>query len=228
MLASPEAVAVFRSTHSVPETAARFGINERTVYKLVAKARRAGDVGRLPVAPVHPQIEVKQDTSKHVGSEHRTSSPDDVAGDDTEWLCPSYGYLVPVVPGVRRADWEAQRRRLKAERMQARQELADNLAAKKAAARPVPAPAVSVPAPAPTPGQDGLVCAPAPAPAPAVVAPMAPARPAPVPVVVVKCYSVTHTSVLDQAVTSWLAQSVHVWGPLLVGLLLCLVAFRGW
>ncbi len=211
MLVTPEAVAVYRGSHSVSETAAHFGINERTVYKLVARARRAGDTGCLSVAPTPSHLEVGQDAPKFAPLDSKAL--EEVADGKTMWKCHKCNELMWPVPGTLRREWEKDGCYL-------------HLAPAPAPVAVIPAPVAVTPAPAL--GQLGLQSASAPALPNEVLTPRAPARPAPAPIVVVKRYPVSSTTILNRTIGNWLFQSVHVWGPLLVGLLLCLITFRGW
>jgi len=156
------------------------------------------------------------------------ASDDDIAGDTTYWKCPVTGELLPIIPGVGRKRWNAERIALH-----------QRLASLRDPVPVAPGPEVrmcapdSADAPAPVPQQNALQSESAPVPL-ANIAPgtPAPSSPAPMalrqlePIVIVKRYPLPRQAI--PTITSWLSLGEYLPPPniilaLVVVLLLILV-----
>lgn len=181
-MASSEAVAAYRETHTVAETCAYFGIKDRAVYKAVAKVKEraaASPSDSLPVAtPARPALRLVAPSAARRGVPSRPDPApltgglsekiltyqaelDEVADETTVWTCPYTGLSFPnipaPVPGTKKRVWLADRRS------------AFHLQKKTPPPAPVPVPAPALQplpvasAPAPAPVRNGLESGPAPA-----------------------------------------------------------------
>ncbi len=103
-MASSVDVAAFRAAgHSVSSTASHFGISDRAVYKAcqAQAARLRRGVARVALPSSTRLIAA--------GGSVFGGLADDVARDNTFWLCPVTHELLPVVPGSRRLSWMQER-----------------------------------------------------------------------------------------------------------------------
>jgi hypothetical protein len=103
--ATPAAVARYCAAgHTNAQAARHFGLNERTVRKLKAKARN-GPTRQQPgtdPAPIRHRARI-YDLPERPPVMHRIS-PNLVARDGVLWKCPTCGELMPPLPGT---SWEA-------------------------------------------------------------------------------------------------------------------------
>jgi hypothetical protein len=91
----------YLATHTVPQAAKRWQVNERTIRKWRARAD-------APIASVLAQDERTAPTTIDNAPTFVPTS-DDVAGCGTMWLDPWSKELMPVVPGTHRKVFEAER-----------------------------------------------------------------------------------------------------------------------
>lgn len=127
-MAGSSEVAAFRAAgHSVAQTMERFRISERAVYKACQLARSRCGValvgGASSSAPRPPSLSSVVQACAPVFPQ----LPDDAAGDSTYWRCPVTAELLPVVPGVRRHAWIAERKALR-ERLRLAPDVAGDVA----------------------------------------------------------------------------------------------------
>ncbi len=123
-MASAQDVAMYRATHSVAETCSHFGIKERAVFKACAKVRELQEASSPPVitATRPARRVVRRCASRPKYPRHRplithkvvtpkkVNELDEVAGDDTTWTCPYTSEEFPIIPGVTKRMWLAERR----------------------------------------------------------------------------------------------------------------------
>lgn len=94
------AIAAYCTTHTAGQAAQHFEVSERTVYNALAWVK-----DNTQAAPL---VQADDDDRRFPD----LMPGDTIARDGTSWRCPHWAELVPVVPGTRRDDWLAERKRL--------------------------------------------------------------------------------------------------------------------
>jgi hypothetical protein len=107
---NPAAVLAYLAAgHTTHEAARRFGVAERSIRRI-----RQRQIERAnPVALQVFDRDQKSDYDDVVVLRRAriyAERPDETAGANTYWKCPVSGELMPVIPGTRRHQWEAERR----------------------------------------------------------------------------------------------------------------------
>ncbi len=100
---TPAAIVDYCQTHSNAQAATHFGLNERTIRKMKARAR----AGQEAITPNRnpPSVTGSRPASADQLRRFATVQPGDIAHAGQLWKCPICGELMPPLPGTTGEQW---------------------------------------------------------------------------------------------------------------------------